>query len=75
MKTNTYDDKVHGRGWGFDESERKKHDKKNLGFPSPGLHVHQFRSLQILCSSIINITFNLNQSVNYCTDLITYKWK
>lgn len=33
MKTNTYDDKVHGRGWGFDESERKKHDKKNFGVP------------------------------------------
>lgn len=30
MKTNTYDDKVHGRGWGFDESERKKHDKKKI---------------------------------------------
>lgn len=33
MKTNTYDDKVHGRGWGFDESERKKHDKKKFGVP------------------------------------------
>jgi hypothetical protein len=38
-------------------------EKKPLGLLSPRLHVHQFRSLQILCSSISNITFNLDQSV------------
>jgi hypothetical protein len=30
IKTNTYDDKVHGRGWGLDESERKNMMKKAL---------------------------------------------
>ncbi|KAG2006664.1 hypothetical protein GB937_008542, partial [Aspergillus fischeri] len=30
IKTNTYDDKVHGRGWGLDESERKNMMGKDI---------------------------------------------